>query len=162
MAWSAKRACLAVVLVILASFAAIRPADAASPFGRLDGAWVGGGRALFEGGQSERLSCNAYYKSSGGGNRLALSLRCASASSKIELRGTLNYASGQISGSWEERTFNAGGSLAGSATEKSVFLRFTGSTMGTMSVSLAGGRQSIAISSRGSALRGVSVSLGRR
>jgi hypothetical protein len=137
-------------------------AQAASPFGRLNGAWSGSGRVTFEGGQTERLRCSASYRSSDGGSRLGLSIRCASASNSIELRGDLTYNNGRVSGSWEERSTGASGSASGRADSDSVVLRFSGSASGTMSVALGGSGHTVSVSSQGTALRGINVSLGRR
>src|SRR5690606_25723094 len=101
-----------------ASAALLAPsAEAASPFKTLQGSWSGTGQIQFEGGQSERLRCNAYYTNSGGGDVLGLAIRCASASNKIEVRGRLNYNGGTVTGTWEERTFNASGTATGRASD---------------------------------------------
>ncbi len=137
-------------------------AQAASPFETLTGSWTGGGRVTFEGGQSERLRCNAHYRSSGGGNRLGLSIRCASASNAFDLQGDLVYRGGHVSGSWNERTLGASGDATGRADSNRVVLRFSGSASGSMSVALSGKSQTVTIASQGTALRAINVSLRRR
>lgn len=138
------------------------PALAASPFGMLDGSWSGSGRAQFEGGQSESLRCNAYYTSSDSGRTLGLAIRCASASNKIEIRGRLFYRGGRVSGTWEERTFNASGTAAGRANDNQIVLSLAGGVSGSMSVVASRSRQSVSISTQGTALRGVRIALSRR
>jgi hypothetical protein len=136
-------------------------AVAASPFDRLGGSWSGSGAATFEGGQKERLTCNGYYRNQGG-TKLNLALRCASPSTKIEVRGNLTYSGGQVTGSWEERTYNAAGTASGSGSDAGVNLNFSGSVSGSMRVSVSGSSQSVAINYQGIALKSVNMSLGRR
>lgn len=137
-------------------------AKAASPFEALQGSWSGGGSIQFDSGQSERLRCNAYYTSSGGGAQLGLAIRCASPSNKIEIRGRLSYQGGSVSGTWEERTFNASGTASGSATDNRVSLRLAGAFPGAMNVALSRSRQSVSISTQGSGVRAVRIGLSRR
>lgn len=144
--------------VLLAATAA----DAASPFATMEGTWSGAGNIQFEGGKSERLRCNAYYTSTSGGTVLGLAIRCASASNKIEIRGRLTYSNGSVSGSWEERTFNASGTASGQASDNRVSLRLAGAIPGAMNVTVSKSRQSVSISAQGSALRGVRIGLSRR
>ena len=135
---------------------------AASPFDSLAGAWSGGGRVTFEGGQSERLRCNAQYRSSGSGQRLGLAIRCASPSSAFELRSDLAYRAGRVSGNWQERTLGASGDATGRADSSRVVLRFSGAVSGSMAVTLSGPSQTVTIATQGTALRGIRMSLRRR
>ncbi len=137
-------------------------AQAASPFDVLQGTWSGSGNVQFEGGQSERLRCNAYYTNTGGGDVLGLAIRCASASNRIEIRGRLNYNNGNVSGTWEERTFNASGTATGRASDSRVSLRLAGTIPGTMNVTVSRSRQSVTISTQGSGIRAVRIGLRRR
>lgn len=152
----------AVVGVAAVLLFAATAARAASPFEILRGTWSGSGNVQFEGGQSERLRCNAYYTNSGGGDVLGLAIRCASASNRIEIRGRLNYNNGNVSGTWEERTFNASGTATGRASDSRVSLRLAGTIPGTMNVTVSRTRQSVTISSQGSGFRAVRIGLRRR
>jgi hypothetical protein len=149
-------------LVVAMNLVTGSPVNAASPFNTLNGAWSGSGRVMLEGGQTERLRCQASYRSSSGGNHLGLSIRCASAANAIELRGDLNYSGGHVSGSWEERSHGASGDASGRATDNSVVLRFGGTASGTMSVALSGSSHTVSIASQGTPLRTIHVSLSRR
>lgn len=149
-------------IAVMISLIGLSTAHAASPFNSLSGTWSGGGRVIFEGGQSERLRCNAQYRSSGGGNRLGMSIRCASSSNAFDLRSDLAYRSGRVSGSWNERSLGASGSASGRADNSRVVLRFTGTISGSMAVALSGASQTVTIASQGSALRAINVSLRRR
>ena len=143
----------------LAALVQIESAAAANPFSTLQGSWGGSGRVQFEGGQSEALRCSAHY--TGGGNQLGLAIRCASASNRIEIRGRLVNSGGRVSGTWEERTFNVSVTASGRASDSNIVLRLAGSIPGTMSVSVAPGRQTVSISTS-SNVRSVRIGLRRR
>lgn len=134
---------------------------AASPFSALGGVWSGAGRITLTNGRTERLRCRAYYNPKAGGRRLGLAIRCASANNRIELRSQLLYTSGQISGSWVERTFNASGSVSGRARSGRITMTVIGTIRGSMHISYSGRRQSVLIRARGSELSRVTISLGR-
>lgn len=153
---------IAPAIAVMASLAWSFDAHAASPFESLAGSWSGGGRVTFEGGQSERLRCNAHYRSSGGGSRLGLSIRCASPSNAFDLRGDLAYRGGRVTGSWSEQSLGASGDARGQASSHRVVLRFSGTVSGSMSVALTGRSQTVTIASHGTTLRAINVSLRRR
>jgi hypothetical protein len=156
-----RRPAAAVGLVLLAG-AATTPAMAqSSAFAGLAGAWSGSGQIRLEQGQSEAIRCSATYIPRGGGTALGLSLRCASASGRVELRASLSAGGGRVSGSWEERTYNLSGRVSGSASGGTLRLSITGGISGSMTVTTSGGSQAISVRTD-SALRGVSVHLRRR
>lgn len=156
-----RRAAIGAITAATALLAA-SAASAAAPFDGLDGRWSGGGHATFDSGQRESLRCNATYRTGSGGSSLTMHLRCASASATIHLQGNLRASGSRVSGSWSESTYGVGGDASGSASGGSMRLRFSGSTAGTLSVSLGRSSQSVAISAHGSTLRGVNVNLSRR
>ena len=158
----ARRCLAAATGVTAAILLATSAAQASSPFGTLNGTWSGSGTVQFEGGQTERLRCNAYYTSTGGETELGLAIRCASASSKLEIRGRLTYRGGNVSGVWEERTFNASGTASGRASGNRVSLQLAGAIPGSMNVTVSRSRQSVAINTQGSTLRAVRIGLSRR
>lgn len=130
-----------------------------SPFDTLLGSWGGSGEIRLDHGRKERIKCNAYY--TGGGAELGLAIRCQSDNYKIEIRSKLSYSGGRLSGSWEERTFNAQGNASGTATPSKISLSISGAVTGSMVVSYTTSRQSVAISTQGVALQGVSITLAR-
>jgi hypothetical protein len=137
-------------------------AEAAGPFADLNGSWSGSGRIRLEDGKTEGLKCKAYYLPKGGGAELGLALRCASASNKIELRANLTASGNRISGSWEERAFNATGTVSGNASDNRLNLSINGGGFtGSMAVTTTGKSQVIAVSTQGIGLRGVNVNLQR-
>jgi hypothetical protein len=158
-AWS-RRWTAAVLGLALA--AAGTGAEAASPFDDLEGTWSGSGRIRLDDGKTEGLKCKAYYLPKDGGTELGLALRCASASNKIELRANLAASGNRVSGSWEERTFNASGNVTGHASDNRINLSINGGGFnGSMAVTTTGKSQVISVSTNGIALRGVNVNLRR-
>ncbi len=132
-----------------------------NPFPSLIGSWSGTGEVRLEGGKTERMQCRAYYRSDGTAG-LGLAIRCANPSAKIDLRAKLSNASGAVTGNWEERTFNAGGSVTGKATASKVELSIAGGGLNaTMNVAINGASHSVNITTEGIALRGVKISMAR-
>jgi hypothetical protein len=148
------------MLTTIAGLTAARAVDK-GPFGQLLGSWGGGGMASYQDGSKERLSCTAYY--TGGGTQLRLAIQCKSPSHNIHMRGSVSASGGRLSGQWEERTFNVGGSLSGRVAGNKISMSVGGNMQGSMNVSYTGNRQSVAIATGGSApLRSVNMSLSRR
>lgn len=127
------------------------------------GVWSGSGRIELNDGKTESLRCIGYYRSKSGGQGLGLALRCASPSSNLDLRAELLNASGsQISGTWEERTFNATGALGGKIDGNALRMSIAGPGFnGTMLASLEGSGQRIALATDGIALKAVTISFQR-
>jgi hypothetical protein len=134
-------------------------ADTGNSFDVLLGSWRGGGQMELSEGKIERLKCNAYY--TGGGSRLGVAIRCQSELSNIEFRSKLSQSGGRITGTWEERTYNAEGIASGQATNGNINLTISGGVTGSMLVSFGASRQSVSISTQGIALKGVSIDLTR-
>jgi hypothetical protein len=134
-------------------------ANAAGAFDVLLGSWRGSGQIYLTDGRAERLKCNAYY--TGGGSQLGMAIRCQSESSNVEIRSKLSQSGSRITGTWEERTFNAQGNASGQATGDRISLQISGGVTGTMSVSYTSSRQSVAISTQGIALKSVKIDLTR-
>ena len=153
---------LAAVMALTAIFmSAPLPATqaAGNPFDTLLGSWRGSGQILLSDGRTERLKCNAYY--TGGGTQLGMAIRCQSETSNVEIRSKLSQSGGRITGTWEERTFNAEGTATGQATSDRISLQISGGVTGSMLVSYSGSRQSVAISTQGIALKSVTIDLTR-
>jgi len=88
---------------------------ATTPFTAMAGTWSGGGTVTMSNGMQERLRCRAQYGVGGGGDDLQLNLRCASESYNFDLTGQVAYQRGAISGSWNEATRSAAGTISGRA-----------------------------------------------
>lgn len=152
----------AALLALLAQ--AVQPISAAPQevFGSMAGFWIGPGRIEFDEGASEALVCKAYYTTTHQTNRLSIVLRCASPSQKIELRAQLAAQGSNLTGTWEERTFNASGTVTGEATDQQITLSIDGGGFtATMLVIQDEGQQSVSITTQGVGFKKVSVSLTR-
>jgi len=153
------------ILRLLAGILALTAASGAQaegPFGSIGGVWHGRGHILLEGGRKEDIRCNAYYTPKNEGSAIGLAIRCASPDYKIELRSQLVHDGRKITGTWEERTFNAAGDVLGKASSNQITLDIVGSAVtGTMSVSTMGSSQTVSISTKGSALQGVQIKMQR-
>jgi len=141
--------------------AACTSVAAANPDGSFDGllgAWSGSGQVRYQSGDVEGIRCNAYY--TGGGRKLALAIRCKSATNDIEVRGALTHQGEKLSGTWEERTFNASGGANGQMAAGRMTLSIEGGGFsGTMAVSYSGSRQTVSITTQGIPMKSVSVTL---
>jgi hypothetical protein len=158
---SARRGVAASAVVLAAVFGSAG-ASTANPLAIMDGAWSGGGQFRLEDGRTERIRCTALYSSRSGAT-LGLALRCASAGNKIELRAKLVAKGNRVSGSWEERSYNASGQVSGLAAGNSLRLAISGGALsGFMVVTTNGRSQSISVRTDTSALRGVNISLRRQ
>jgi hypothetical protein len=134
-------------------------ADPGNPFDVMLGTWRGSGQIQLSQGKTERLKCNAYY--TGGGSTLGMAIRCQSESSSVEIRSKLSQSGGRITGTWEERTFNAQGNASGQAANGRMTLAISGAVTGSMLVSYSASRQSVSISTQNIALKSVSIDLTR-
>jgi hypothetical protein len=153
---------LAAVLACALFAVAAVPADAASPLAQLNGSWSGSGRIDLTDGKSEDLKCTAYYTQKDGGAKVGVALRCASASNKVELRANLLSDGSRLTGNWEERTFNASGTVTGQASPTQIRLAINGGGFsGSMAVTTTGRSQAVSVSTQGLALKGVSIKLQR-
>ena len=154
---------LPVLAVAFSGLAVCAPSSAAAdnPFGSLAGTWNGSGTARFEGGTTESLRCKGYYTNGSGGSNLGLSIRCANASAKVELRANLNYANGAVSGDWEERTYNQSGTVSGKASSNKINLAITGGIEGSMSVASPVAATRSTSRPAGPVLKGINISMSR-
>ena len=132
-----------------------------NPFPGLVGSWSGPGEATLDSGQVEKMACKGYYTGQGDGG-IGIAIRCANPSSKIDLRATLIYANGDVSGNWEERTYNAGGTVSGKASADKVNLKIEGGGLdASMTVAINGATHLVSIATQGTGLKGVKINLTR-
>jgi hypothetical protein len=157
--------CNALVLAIGACVALPHDPAASADAGlsALNGTWRGDGTLQFDDGPAEKLACLGYYKSPSDGQNLSIAIRCHGDPDKLELRAKLDYVSGKMSGTWEERTYNASGAVTGTANEKNLDLSFSGSLDGKMSIAFSPTTQSVSvtISTANTGLKGAQISLNR-
>ena len=122
------------------------------------GTWSGTGSLVFKAGNSEKIKCNSY--NTGGGDELRLVIRCASTSYKVEIRSKLKHSSGRLSGTWEERTYNAEGQANGNIGDRSLKLAITGGGFtGSMEVGFTARSQSVSVKTDGIDMKSLQISL---
>lgn len=155
-------------IIALASIIAAKPnsgeagsAHIRTPIAQLSGNWTGQGQARFAQGKSEDLACRAYYTVKSEGAGMGLAIRCASASYRIEMRAMLMFDGNRITGIWEERTFNASGTVAGIAGERDIDLAIAGSAVGSMTVKVEPTGHRVEFNSAGGDFNGVSIRFNR-
>ena len=147
---------------ILLALVFIPSATMADPLHPFLGSWGGTGRVIVDDGKSEQIKCNGYYRPTDGQTGLGVSIRCASASYSIQLRSALTINGSQISGSWEERTFNVQGQLSGRMDGERMVLTIDGGALkAAMTIAVSGSSQSVVLTTQGSGLREVRMALAR-
>jgi hypothetical protein len=126
----------------------------------LAGSWHGSGTMSFENGKTESVSCKGYYKAVAS---LSVVIRCKGPSSNFELRSKLASNGDKVSGSWEERTYNATGDASGTASAGKLNVQFSGSLTGSLEMSFSSSSQTVSVSvdTKGAGIKGVRVSLNR-
>lgn len=148
-------------LAVLAGLSfGIPQAHATEAFNALKGNWSGGGHVHFQSGETEKLRCTAHYSS--GGSSLSISIRCASTSAQIDLSGDLSGGGSNVSGHWHESAYGLSGGAHGSASASGVRLRISGDAQGSMVLNVSGSQQTVALSTTGTTVTGVNVSMHRR
>ena len=161
MRYSQSTGALAVLILSVGSLA-LASASPQAALGSMAGFWMGPGSIEFEQGASEALMCKAYYGTQDHARRLSIVLRCASRSNRIELRAKLALDGSRLTGTWEERTFNAQGTATGEVKEHEITMTVDGGGFtATMLVTQEGGYQNVAITTQGTGFKKVNVSLSR-
>lgn len=126
----------------------------------LEGRWSGWGSIVMAGGASEQVRCVVQYAAGDGGGTLRQSLKCASASTRVDAEAELRLVGGEVSGKWSEHTYKAEGSVRGRASEAGLNLTIEGDHFSAaMAVTTAGCKQSIAIAPSGLDVARVSIVL---
>lgn len=153
--------CTAIIAATALLHPSLATAAGETPITSLVGNWSGNAQAVLDTGKTEAMRCKGYYTGQGN-DGLGIAIRCANASSKIDLRASLTFANGTVSGNWEERTYNAAGNVSGNASANKVNLAITGGGLtAAMAVSITGASHSVAISTQGTGLKGVNISFSR-
>jgi len=135
---------------LLLSALVMMPAESATkktsgnPFELLDGYWTGGGTVTPPKGHAEKVSCRVTYAVAG--SSVTQNMRCAGTDYKFSTSSKLTYSGGKISGSWSETTYDASGSVNGTASGNTVHARISGDKFsGRMSIKVSGSSHSINI-----------------
>ena len=153
------RAAAAALLMLLAS-PALAQRGGAGPFAGLGGSWSGSGTITLQNGGEERIRCRATYAVGDGGSSLQQNLRCASDSFNFDLSSQVVAQGGAVSGRWTETTRNASGTVSGRASSGELQVRVDSQGFAAnLVMTTRGNRQSVSISSAGTALTGASITL---
>ncbi|HEX7532361.1 MAG TPA: hypothetical protein VF340_03890 [Methyloceanibacter sp.] len=140
-------ALLLVALVSLPAWSATKtaaPKGTGNPFDLLKGYWSGGGTVAPGKGAPEKVSCKVTYSVEG--SAVSQNMRCAGTDYKFNTSSKLNYAGGKISGSWSETTYDASGSVSGTAAGNTVHAIINSAKFsGRMSINVSGSSHSINI-----------------
>ena len=113
------------------------PRGTGNPFNQLMGYWSGGGTVTPQKGHAEKVSCRVTYIVAG--SAVTQNMRCAGTDYKFNTSSKLTYSGGKISGSWSETTYDASGSVSGTATGNTIHARISGDKFsGRMSISVSG------------------------
>jgi VCBS repeat-containing protein len=136
-------------------------AQGTGPFTPLAGNWSGTGTVSFSGsGSHERLRCRAVYEAPGGGQTLALRLRCASDSYNFDLNGNMTHQGDAVSGQWIEFTRNITGSITGRLAGASIqAVASAGIFSATLTLTTHGTKQQVSIRIQGTEVTEAAISL---
>jgi hypothetical protein len=133
----------------------------ADPAGELAGYWSGSGSVVLANGKTERVKCNVVYKAAETGN-LRQTMRCASADYSINSLADLRIKGGQVTGSWEEKTYAAKGDVTGRYSGEAFALTIQGANFSAaMNVTLSSCKQSINIAPQGLEVTRVAIALAK-
>ena len=132
------------------------------PFAQFAGNWSGGGTITVQNGSRERIRCRGRYVAGRPASTISLSLRCASDSYRFELQSEIQSEGGRISGSWNELSRQIYGQIGGRVTSNHIDAQAAAVGFNaTLSLTIRGNRQEVAIRSPGSEISEVLISLTR-
>jgi hypothetical protein len=150
----------AVLLAALVLAAAGRAG--AGPIEDLSGYWTGGGTVYLKNRSTEKVKCAVIYRVGAGGARIRQTLRCASADYTINAAAELRVAGGQVSGTWEEKTYSAAGEVSGRYTGSSMVLSIEGANFSAVvNLGLSACKQTININPKGTEVKRIAMSLAK-
>ncbi len=112
---------LAAIVLFCTASGSLAPVAAdpkGEPLGQLAGRWTGEGRLGFKDGKTETVVCRATYFVEGRNSDVKQTIRCASASGKIEVKSELAEKDGVLTGTWKEAIYNMSGELNGEVTPR--------------------------------------------
>lgn len=151
-------------LAAAAMIASVAQAQTAAPFAGFSGEWSGGGDIAMTDGSREKIRCKASYSVTPSGEGLHVSINCASDSYKVQVVSNIVVdAGGQLSGSWQEKTRQAEGSVTGRiAGPGQIQASLEGTVYGIqMSVNTRGNQQAVAIRAQGTDVQKVDIVMRR-
>lgn len=138
------------------------PVKAASPIEALAGYWSGTGSVSLNSGKVERVKCAVTYKISDGGAQIKQSMRCASQDYTINSAADLRVHGGNVTGSWEERTYSATGQVTGRLSGNNFSLNIKGGNFtAAMSLNTSECKQQISITPQGLEVNRITIGLAK-
>ncbi|MEG6509236.1 hypothetical protein V6C03_09660 [Methyloligella sp. 2.7D] len=143
---AAPRAAAAAIAVfaVLSVVAATSAPAAANPFQTLAGYWSGGGTLIAVNGQPERVSCKVTYFVTG--PNVKQNIRCASTDYKFWATSALTYGNGRVRGTWKENTYEANGTVSGTASDRAIRVNIAGNKFsGNMNIAVSSRQHTISI-----------------
>ena len=150
---------LAAAVVSMALCSRVALAD---PISDLSGFWSGSGSVTLASGNVERVKCQVFYKTSDSNTHLKQTMRCASTDYTINAQAELQVKGGQVTGSWEEKTYAAKGEVTGRYNGESFALSIRGANFtAAMNVTLSNCKQSINITPKGLDVTKVTIGLAK-
>jgi hypothetical protein len=165
MSYRASVAGRLIAAATLVAWIALLPSESLAqtgPFGGLAGAWSGNGKILVKDGGNENIRCRATYTISSTGSGLGQVLSCASDSYRFDLTTNVTAAGSTLSGNWSETSRKMNGTLTGKINgDKIDALVEANGYSGSLTVHTSGNRQTIALRSQSTDLRGVDITLTR-
>jgi hypothetical protein len=112
------------------------PRGEGNPFDQLKGDWTGGGMVTPSRGDPEKVDCKVSYTAAG--STVTQALLCTGADNRYDAKTKFKIKGSKISGSWVETTFDASGSISGSAIGHLVHARISGDKFsGRMSINVS-------------------------
>lgn len=159
-------------LAAVFSFAAVLSASCAAQsqgaaeaqeagFNALNGDWRGSGTLQRQNGVTERIRCEANYRTSSA-DRLKQSLRCRSDQTEFSLAANLALNGREIIGDWTETKRNARGSLRGRLSPGVLQGQVDGPGFAAnVQIRFAGNQQNVSIRSAGQEMTNLSMVLTR-
>ena len=156
-------AALVGVVALLSAGISVKAQDA-SPFNGFSGTWSGGGDVNLTDGSHEKVRCKAEYSVPPSGEKLHISMNCASDSFKVQvISNVVADGSGGLSGVWRETTRQGEGSVSGRVVGPGqISANLEGTAYGIqLTVNTRGNQQSVAIQAQGTDVQSVRISLRR-
>ncbi len=159
----------ALTSISVAGFGGARAEEAAAAtpgltgaLAQLPGRWTGEGRLGFKDGKKETVTCRATYFAQTETPGLKQTIRCASASGKIELKSRLEEKDGLLTGEWSEEMYNLKGELQGKTSERGLVVTVKGADLNAnMDVIVKENRQIVEIQFHDTSLVGLTLVLSR-
>ncbi len=142
---------------------ALSAANETKPFNALAGWWIGKGRLGFKDGQTEMVKCRATYKLGQAGRSLKQTVRCASASGRVDIVSEVQGDGQDLRGTWTERAYEMSGELTGRVLPTGFRVVVTGADLkANMTVLVRGNRHVVEVQFHNSTLIGLSLVFARQ